>query len=31
MHRDDKQMTGLAHCQATNREALAFAFNMSLA
>ena len=30
-YRDAKQMTGLTHCQARNREALAFAFNMSLA
>jgi len=30
-YRDAKQMTGLAHCQARSREALAFAFNMSLA
>ena len=29
--RDAKQMTGLTHCQARNKEALAFAFNMSLA
>ena len=30
-YRDAKQMTGLTHCQARNKEALAFAFNMSLA
>ena len=30
-YRDAKQITGLTHCQARNREALAFAFNMSLA
>ena len=30
-YRDAKQMTGLTHCQARNREALAFAFNMPLA
>ena len=30
-YRDAKQMTGLTHYQARNREALAFAFNMSLA
>ena len=28
--RDAKQFTGLTHCQARNKEALAFAFNMSL-
>jgi len=30
-YRNAKQMTGLTHCQARNKEALAFAFNMSLA
>ena len=29
--RDAKQFTGLTHCQARNKEALSFAFNMSLA
>ncbi len=29
-YRDAKQFTGLTHCQARNKEALAFAFNMSL-
>jgi hypothetical protein len=28
--RDAKQFTGLTHCQARNKEALAFAFNASL-
>ena len=28
--RDAKQFTGLTHCQARNKETLAFAFNMSL-
>ena len=28
--RDAKQLTGLTHCQARNKEALAFAFNASL-
>ena len=29
-YRDAKQFTGFTHCQARNKEALAFAFNMSL-